>query len=124
MTARAPSLDRLAMGLSGLCVVHCLATSMLLALMSAAGGVLGSPVFHEVGLALAILLGAVALGRGAMAHGRLLPTAIGSLGVGVMTGALSVPHGGEETLFTILGVALLAGAHLLNHRRFAALRLV
>lgn len=109
-------LDRLAIGLSGLCIVHCLATSVLLALMSAAGGVLGSPVFHELGLALAILLGAVALGRGALAHGRLLPTAIGSLGIGVMAGALALPHGAGETLFTIAGVALLATAHLLNHR--------
>lgn len=118
------SLDRLAIGLSGLCVVHCLATSVLLALMSAAGGVLGSPVFHELGLALAILLGAVALGRGALAHGRLLPTAVGSLGIGVMAGALALPHGAGETLFTIAGVALLASAHFQNHRGCAEARLL
>ncbi len=111
-----PSLDRLGIALSGLCVVHCLATSVLLALMSAAGGVLGSPIFHEAGLLLAIVLGAVALGRGAVAHGLLLPVAIGSLGLGVMAGALTLPHDSSETLATIFGVALLAGGHWLNHR--------
>ena len=112
-----PSLDRVAIALSGLCVAHCLVTAVLLALMSAAGGVLGSPIVHEAGLAVAIVLAAVALGRGALAHGRLLPTAIGSLGIGVMGGALTLPHGGSETLGTVIGVALLAGAHLLNSRR-------
>ena len=112
-----PSLDRVAVALSGLCVVHCLLTSVLLALMSAAGGVLGSPIFHEAGLALAIVLAAVAMGRGAMAHGRMLPTAVGSLGIGVMMGALTLPHGGSETIGTVIGVALLASAHLLNSRR-------
>ena len=56
-------LDRLAMGLSGLCLVHCLATAVLLGLISAAGGILGSPIIHEVGLTLAMLLGSIALGR-------------------------------------------------------------
>src|SRR5215212_10075789 len=57
-------LDRIAMGLSGLCLVHCVATAVLLALVSAAGGFLGSPVIHEVGLSLAMIIGAFALGRG------------------------------------------------------------
>ena len=115
-----PSLDRVAIALSGVCVAHCLITAVLLALMSAAGGVLGNPLFHEVGLAAAIVLAAVALGRGALSHGLMLPTAIGSLGIGVMGGALTLPHGAGETAGTILGVALLAGAHLLNGRRASA----
>ena len=55
-------LDRMAIGLSGLCLVHCLATSVLLALVSAAGGILGAPIIHEVGLGLAMIMGAIALG--------------------------------------------------------------
>ena len=54
-------LDRFAMSLSGLCLVHCLGTAVLLAFLSAAGGFLGAPVIHEVGLTLAMLLAAVAL---------------------------------------------------------------
>ena len=49
-----PRLDRMAMALSGLCLVHCVATAVLLALLSAAGGLLGSPIIHEVGLTFAM----------------------------------------------------------------------
>ena len=34
-------LDRLAMGLSGLCAVHCVATAVLLGLLASAGGIAG-----------------------------------------------------------------------------------
>ena len=43
-------LDRMAIGLSGLCLVHCLATSVLIALLASAGGLLVAPIIHEVGL--------------------------------------------------------------------------
>ena len=109
-------LDRLAIGLSGLCLVHCIATSVALALMSAAGGMLFSHVFHEVGLTLAIVLGVVALGRGVTTHGYLLPAAVGSFGIGMMAGALALPHDGTETLWTVLGVGVLAFGHDLNYR--------
>lgn len=107
-------LDRLAMTLSGLCLVHCLATSVLLALLSAAGGILGDPIIHEVGLVLAIALGAVALGRGIREHGFWLPSAIGGLGLVFMAVALTQPHGGPEAIFTVVGVMILALGHRLN----------
>ncbi|HEX8486783.1 MerC domain-containing protein [Sphingomonas sp.] len=111
-----PLLDRVGIALSGLCVVHCVATSILLALMSAAGDVLGAPIVHEVGLALAILLGVVALGRGVLAHRRLVPLALGAAGVGLMGTALAVPHGAGEAIWTVAGVVLLGTAHVLNRR--------
>ena len=107
-------LDRMAIGLSGLCIVHCLATAMLFALLSAAGGLLGSPWVHELGLTLAMLLGAVALGHGIVEHGYMMPSAVGSLGLGVMAGALSLPHDGTEALYTMVGVGILALGHQLN----------
>ena len=106
--------DRLAIGLSGLCLVHCLATAVLLGLLSAAGGLLGSPVIHEVGLTLAMILGAIALGRGIMEHGFMMPSAMGGLGLGVMAGALSLPHGFGETAYSVAGVLILALGHRLN----------
>lgn len=77
-----------------------------------------NPLFHEVGLAIAIGLGAAALGRGIFQHGFMMPAAIGGLGLGVMAGAISLPHDGNsnETLFTLVGVALLALGHDLNRR--------
>jgi hypothetical protein len=107
-------LDRLAIGLSGLCLVHCLATAVLLGLVSAAGGLLGSHLIHEVGLGLAMVLGAVALGRGIREHGFMMPSAVGGLGLGVMAGALTLPHNGVEALYTMVGVGVLALGHRLN----------
>jgi MerC mercury resistance protein len=107
-------LDRLALGLSGLCLVHCLATAVALAVLSAAGGLLGSPWIHEIGLSMAMALGAIALGRGILEHGFMMPSAVGSLGLGVMGGALSLPHDGTEALYTVIGVGILALGHQLN----------
>jgi hypothetical protein len=109
-----PRLDRMAIGLSGLCLVHCVATAVALGLLSAAGGFLGAPIIHELGLVLAMLLGAFALGRGILEHGYMLPSAIGGLGLGVMAGALTMPHDGSEALFTVAGVMILALGHRLN----------
>lgn len=110
-------LDRIAIGLSGLCAVHCLASAVLLALAASAGGLLFAPVVHEIGLSMAIIIGAVALGRGVMKHGYMMPLSIGALGLGVMAGAVSLPHDGSgETLFTLVGVGLLALGHDLNQR--------
>lgn len=110
------TLDRLAIGLSALCLVHCVATVFLLTLLASAGGMLVHPVVHEIGLGVAIALGSFALVRGASEHGYTLPAAVGGLGLGVMLGALSVPHGAEETVYTMLGVAILALGHDLNRR--------
>lgn len=110
------SMDRMAIALSGLCLVHCLATSVILAVLASAGGLLVSPVVHEIGLTLAIMLGIVALGRGVFEHGFMMPSAVGGLGLGVMSGALTMPHSGLETLYTIIGVAILALGHDLNRR--------
>ena len=107
-------LDRFAIGLSGLCLVHCLATAVMLGLLSAAGGFLGAPIIHEVGLTLAMGLGAIALGRGIFEHGFMMPSAVGGLGLGVMAGALTLPHDGSEAAYTIAGVLILALGHRLN----------
>ena len=109
-------IDRLAIALSGMCVAHCFVTAVLLGVLASAGGIFESPIFHETGLVLAILLGAVALGHGAMAHGFMMPAAIGSLGLGIMAGALTMDHGLQESAYTLLGVAILALGHDLNHR--------
>jgi hypothetical protein len=107
-------LDRLAMGLSGLCAVHCVATVVVLSLLASAGGLLGQPIIHEIGLTLAMLIGAVALGRGVREHGFLLPSAVGVVGLATMAYAMTLHESGYEPAFTILGVAILALGHRLN----------
>jgi hypothetical protein len=107
-------LDKLAMGLSGLCAVHCVATAVLLGLVASAGGLLGRPIIHEVGLSLAMIVGAIALGRGIREHGFVLPSAVGAVGLAIMAYAMSLHETGYEPAFTILGVSVLAFGHRLN----------
>ncbi len=109
-----PRLDRFAIGLSGLCLVHCLGTSVMLALVASAGGMLGAHWIHEIGLSLAMIMGAIALGRGILEHGYTMPSAVGGLGLGAMAGALTLPHDGGEALYTMVGVGILALGHRLN----------
>ena len=107
-------LDRIAVGISGLCVVHCIATAVLVGLLASASGFLGRPIIHEIGLSLAMIIGAFALGRGYIEHGFMLPAAVGAMGLGVMAGALSLPEGGHQPLYTIAGVLVVALGHRLN----------
>lgn len=109
-------LDGLGIGLAGLCIVHCLTTTVVFALLASAGGILLDPVIHEVGLMFAILFGTIALGKGLWDHGFIMPACIGALGIGVMAGALTLPHGDGEIFFTMAGVAILALSHDLNFR--------
>ncbi len=80
-TLRSGALDGVAIILSGLCLVHCVASAVAVAVLATAGGMLFDPLIHEVGLALAILLGLVALGWGYREHGRVLPVMVGAMGV-------------------------------------------
>ena len=107
-------LDRMAIALSGLCMVHCFGTAVLLGLLSSAGHILGAPWLVEVGLSLAMILGGIALYRGVLEHGFMMPSAVGGLGLGVMAGALTMPHDGREAFYTVLGVSILALGHKLN----------
>ena len=110
------SIDRLAIGVSGFCLVHCIASAVFIAVLASAGGVLLDPIFHEVGMMIALVLGVTGLGRGILRHGFMLPAAIGSLGLGMMGGALTLDHGGVTTLYSIAGVLILALGHDLNRR--------
>lgn len=109
-------LDRLAIGLSGLCLLHCIGTLLFVATMASAGSILLAPEFHEIGLALALAIGTVALGHGILVHRRPLPLAIGAVGLALMATALTLDHGAGEALCTIVGVVLVAAGHHLNRR--------
>lgn len=109
-------LDRAGILLSGLCAVHCVLGIVLVSVLGLGGEMLLSPAIHEVGLALAILVGLVTLGLGVLRHGRFGPLAVGACGVALMGAALAVGHGLSEALLTICGVALVATAHIRNLR--------
>ncbi len=117
MSARLSTfLDKSAMTLSGLCIVHCLGGALLATFVAASSGWLGHYV-HLVGLALALPLAGFALLRGVRLHGRIGVALLGAAGIMLMAVSIFVAHGSVlEIGLSVLGVSLLAGAHLWNMR--------
>lgn len=110
-------LDRFGVLLSGACALHCILSIVIVSGLGLGGEALLAPAIHEIGLAMAIVVGIATLGYGAIRHGAPRPLMIGGCGIALMTGALGVGHGLPEAMLTIGGVALVAWAHLLNLRR-------
>lgn len=109
-------LDQLGIGLAGLCVVHCLATLLLVSALGLGGHFLLDENIHRIGLVLALIVAALAIGRGMLASGRRTPFLVALAGLALMGVALLVPHGTNEFLLTLSGVAIVAGAHWMNLR--------
>jgi hypothetical protein len=109
-------LDRVGVLLSGLCALHCIAGLLLVAGLGLGGEVLFAPEIHRIGLALAIVVGAITLVLGVIRHGDPRPLQVGAAGLGLMIVALVLGHSSAEALLTIGGVTLLAWAHLRNLR--------
>lgn len=109
-------LDRAGVILSGLCAAHCLASVVVISALGVGGGVLFDPSIHRIGLAVALIVAAVAIGWGAILHRRAAPFVVAMMGLSFMGGALAVPHGIHEAVLTIIGVALVSFGHILNLR--------
>lgn len=109
-------MDRFGIALSGLCLLHCVAGLLLVALLGLGGQWLLAPEIHRYGLALAIAIGVVTIGLGTLRHGRRFPLTLAMAGFALMAAALGVGHGVGEAVLTICGVALVASAHFLNLR--------
>ena len=109
-------LDQLGIGLAGLCAVHCLATLLLVSALGLGGHFLLEENIHRVGLLLALIVAAVAIGWGLMRHGRMLPFLVALAGLALMAAALVVPHGTNEFFLTLVGVALVSAGHVFNLR--------
>jgi len=120
MDALVPSirqrLDRAGIWISGLCLLHCLATITLVSALGIGGQWLLAPEIHRFGLLLAVIIAGTAIGWGALRHRRRAPFVVAMTGLSFMGGALAVPHGIEEAVLTIIGVALVSLGHFLNMR--------
>ncbi len=109
-------LDQLGLGLAGLCALHCLATLLLVSALGLGGHFLMDENIHRIGLVLALGVAAVAIGWGMLRTGRRLPFVIALAGLALMGIALLVPHGTNEFLLTLVGVAIVSAAHWMNLR--------
>lgn len=112
-------LDQLGIGLAGACALHCLLTLVIISVLGL-GGLGGHFLLdgniHRIGLVLALLVGGVAIGWGLLRHRQMLPFAVAMGGIALMAFALLIPHGTDEFLLTLAGVALVSAGHWLNLR--------
>jgi len=115
-------LDKLAIGLSVLCLVHCLSVPLLLLAAPALGMLLEvtESSVHWTLLALALPISLYALWQGFRHHGQRNALLIGSAGLVLMLLAVThVAEAGLEAPLTVAGVLVLLGAHVLNLRHGA-----
>lgn len=109
-------LDRAGIWLSSLCLIHCVLTIVIVSVVGAGSQFLLAPEVHRIGLAIALLIAAVATGWGALSHRKAAPFVIAMSGLTFMGGALALPHGFYELVFTMIGVGLVAIGHFMNLR--------
>jgi len=112
-------LDRIAISLSAICIVHCLAVPLIVAVLPiAALGLGGESHFHALMLWLVVPISVFGLIMGYRIHERATVVALGILGMIVVSVAAvrghaqwSVP---TEIVVSVLGSVLLAAAHWRN----------
>jgi MerC mercury resistance protein len=109
--------DLSALGLSGLCLVHCVLGTLAIgaAATGALGGALVHGSFHLITLLLAALLAGWAIAREWRLHQDMRVPLLAVAGLALMAGGLMLHgHGHLEALVTGGGVILLSLAHLAN----------
>lgn len=115
-------MDKLAIGLSMMCTVHCFATPVLLTLLpSFAALQLDNEQFHLWILAAVIPTSVLALSLGCKKHKRFRYMVSGFIGVILMVLAVTVGEAmfGEsaEKSLTFMGTVIIAIAHWFNYRQ-------
>jgi len=109
-------LDQFGIGLAGLCMVHCIATLMIVSALGIGGHFLLEPAIHRIGLVFALVIAAVAIGWGALRHRHAAPFVTAMTGLSFMGGGLAVEHGHNEMILTLIGVTLVSAGHIMNLR--------
>ena len=117
-----PWADRFSIGLSALCILHCLLMPLLLvALPNLGKSLIDSETLHLCLVYAVIPLSLFALGVGCTQHRRGLFIALGVFGLGFLVLGVAVEAMGLrhlwEQLFTVLGALFIAFAHLHNFRQ-------
>lgn len=121
MQASTARVDKAAIGLSLVCVIHCLLTPVAIAMIPALGATfLEDESFHYAVLFLVLPTSLFALSLGCRKHGHFKILVTGLLGLFVL---FLVPILGEETtgelgekILTVVGAAIIAYAHVRNFR--------
>jgi len=111
---RTATTDLIGQTLSVLCVIHCVATPIVLSLAPAMMGVFGNA--HPVLLVLVLATAAAAFIPGYRHHRQVAPLLLGLGGVMLLTIGTVVFHAdlALDTAFSISGAALMLAAHWKN----------
>ncbi len=108
--------DGIAVGLSVMCIVHCLFLPIFVGLIPFLGAVTHSPWVHGILLGLAAPLSIWVLGSGYMRHKKIMPPIIGAVGLVLLAlGMLHNEHLPSERAMSVVGALILAGAHGYNY---------
>jgi hypothetical protein len=123
---RVAALDATAALLSGVCLVHCLLTPVVLTLLPVMGAVLFThEAFHQLLLLFVLPTSLVGLWLGCRRHKNGAVAVLGGIGMALITlaafGHATFGIEGERWL-TSAGGVILAASHFLNFRRCRALR--
>jgi hypothetical protein len=115
-------LDRFAVVLSLVCMIHCLALPLIVAVLPIVGStLLPDREFHWLMLLLVLPASLWALTSGYRHHRRIGIAAVGAFGLGVLLGVSLLGHElfglAGERLATSVGSIFVAAAHVLNYRR-------
>lgn len=121
MLVSSTNMDRAAIGLSLVCVIHCLLTPIAIVMLPALGATfLEDEMFHYAILFLVLPTSLFALGLGCRQHRRLEIVVIGLSGLFVLF--LILIFGEEligelgEKVSTVAGTAIIAFAHVRNYK--------
>jgi len=112
-------LDNAAVALSGLCLLHCLALPMVIAVLPFLGQ-FGEGHFHVQMLIAVLPVSIIAFAFGFRRHHSGSVVAWGGVGVLVLIVGGTIAHGSygivADRLLTICGALILAAAHYFNNR--------
>ncbi|WP_096085116.1 MerC domain-containing protein [Agaribacterium haliotis] len=113
--------DKLAISLSFLCTLHCLAMPLMLILLPSLAALhLDNEAFHLWMVAAVLPTSIYALTMGCKKHKRYYLLAIGAAGLSLLVLAVMLGESvlGErgEKIFTAVGSVLIATGHFLNYR--------
>ncbi len=124
--ASAPDLDRVAVVLSGLCLVHCLALPVLLAALPFLGGFADSH-WHLPMLAIALPVSIVAIVIGYRRHGNRAIVAGAAVAMGLLVLGATLGHAwlgpAADRALTVAGSLALAAVHWQNSLRLRRCRM-
>ena len=113
-------LEGICLGLSGICILHCIAIPLIAFTFPTSGGLLiaSENVFHWILLCLAIPISGFAFWYSSQRHQATGTLILGSIGLLIMFVGASHLFGHEyEIALTVTGVIAVSIAHMKNLRR-------